>query len=56
MTALGRKHWRHIGSAAAGPKVAAIAAIVKTCRRLDLNLRRYLQDVLPKLGDGPSTA
>jgi len=51
--ALGRKNWLHIGSAAAGPKVVAIAAIVETCRRLDINLRRYLQDVLPKLGDWP---
>ena len=51
--ALGRKNWLHIGSAAAGPKVVAIAAIVETCRRLDLNLRRYLQDVLPKLGAWP---
>jgi len=51
--ALGRKNWLHIGSAAAGPKVAALASIVETCRRLDLNLRRYLQDVLPKLGDWP---
>ena len=52
--ALGRKNWRPIGSAAAGPKVAAIAAIVATCRRLDSNLRRYLQAVLPKLGAWPS--
>ena len=49
--ALGRKNWLHIGSAAAGPKVVAIAAIVETCRRLDINLRGYLQDVLPKLGE-----
>ena len=51
--ALGRKNWLHIGSAAAGPKVVAIAAVVETCRRSDINLRRYLQDVLPKLGDWP---
>ena len=51
--ALGRKNWLHLGSATAGPKVAAIAAIVGTCRRLDINLRAYLLDVLPKLGDWP---
>jgi len=52
--ALGRKNWLHIGSQEAGPKVAAIASIVETCRRLDINLRTYLKDVLPKLGDWPA--
>jgi hypothetical protein len=51
--ALGRKNWLHIGSEAAGPKVAAIASIVETCRRLDINLRNYLNDVLPRLGQWP---
>jgi hypothetical protein len=51
--ALGRKNWLHIGSPEAGPKVAAIASIVETCRRLDINLRAYLGDVLPKLGQWP---
>ena len=43
----------HIGSPEAGPKVAAIASIVETCRRMDINLRAYLRDVLPQLGDWP---
>jgi transposase len=51
--ALGRKNWLHVGSPEAGPKVAAIASIVETCRRLHLNLRAYLNDVLPKLPDWP---
>jgi transposase len=51
--ALGRKNWLHIGRPEAGPKVAAIASIVETCRRLDINLREYLRDVLPKLGEWP---
>jgi hypothetical protein len=33
--------------------VAAIASIVETCRRLDINLRKYLKDVLPRLGQWP---
>jgi len=53
--ALGRKNWLHLGSPEVGPKVAAIASIVETCRRLDINLRTYLSDVLPKLGDWPIT-
>jgi transposase len=52
--ALGRKNWLHIGRPEVGPKVAAIASIVETCRRLDINLRAYLSDVLPKLGEWPS--
>lgn len=52
--AIGRKNWLHIGSEEAGPKVAAIASIVETCRRLDINLRAYLKDVLPRLGQWPS--
>ena len=51
--ALGRKNWLHVGSPEAGPKIAAIASIVETCRRLDINLRNYLRDVLPKLGQWP---
>lgn len=51
--ALGRKNWLHVGSPEAGPKIAAIASIVETCRRLDINLRDYLRDVLPKLGEWP---
>jgi transposase len=50
---LGRKNWLHIGSEQAGPKIAAIASIVETCRRLEVNLRQYLNDVLPKLGQWP---
>ncbi len=53
--ALGRKNWLHIGSPQAGPKVAAMASIMETCRRLDIHLRDYLSDVLPRLGDWPIT-
>lgn len=51
--ALGRKNWLHVGSPEAGQKVAAIVSIVETCRRLDINLREYLLDILPKLGTWP---
>ena len=49
--ALGRKNWIHIGSAQAGPKVAAILSIVETCRRLQIPARKYLAAVLPGLAD-----
>jgi transposase len=51
--ALGRKNWLHVGSQEAGPKLAAIMSIVETCRRLDIQLRLYLRNVLPKLGSWP---
>ena len=47
--ALGRKNWLHVGSAKAGPKVAAILSIVESCRRLRLPLKDYLLAVLPGL-------
>ena len=47
--ALGRKNWLRVGSAEAGPKVAAILSVVETSKRLGLDLRAYLADVLPRL-------
>ena len=47
--ALGRKNWLHVGSAKAGPKVAAILSIVESCRRLGVPVKEYLLDVLPGL-------
>lgn len=49
--ALGRKNWLHVGSAQAGPKVAAILSVVESCRRLKLPPREYLGAVLPGLAD-----
>ena len=51
--ALGRKNWLHIGSIKAGPKIAAIASVVESCRRLQLPVTDYLLDVLPGLGNRP---
>ena len=45
--ALGRKNWLHVGSAQAGPKVAAILSVVESCRRLGVPIKHYLLDVLP---------
>lgn len=49
--AVGRKNWIHIGSEAAGPRIAAIVSIMETCRRLKINVRDYLMDVLPGLSE-----
>ena len=47
--ALGRKNWLHVGSAKAGPKVAAILSIIEYCRRLRVPVREYLLNILPGL-------
>ena len=47
--ALGRKNWLHIGSPAAAPSVAAIISVVESCKRMGINVRTYLSDVLPRL-------
>jgi hypothetical protein len=48
--ALGRRNCLHLGDRSAGPKLAVIISIVETRRRLDINLREYPSDVLPRLG------
>jgi transposase len=50
---LGRKNWLHIGSEEAGPKVAAVMSVMETCKRLQINVREYLEDVLPRIADWP---
>ena len=47
--ALGRKNWIQIGRESAGPKVAALLSVLETSKRLKLNAREYLQEVLPVL-------
>jgi transposase len=47
--ALGRKNWLHVGSAQAGPKVAAILSVVASCRRLGVSVKGYFTAVLPGL-------
>jgi transposase len=47
--ALGRKNWIHLGHKDAGPKVAAILSVIESCRRLAINPRHYLADILPGL-------
>jgi transposase len=51
--ALGRKNWIHIGSAQAGPRIAAILSVVESCRRMKLPVRNYLAAVLPGLANLP---
>jgi transposase len=45
--ALGRKNWLHVGSQQSGPKLAAIISVIESCRRLGVQVKDYLLDVLP---------
>jgi hypothetical protein len=46
---LGRKNWLHIGAPSAAPAVAAIISVVESGKRMGLNVRSYLSEVLPRL-------
>lgn len=52
--ALGRKNWLHIGDEKAGPRIAAILSVMETCRRLGINERAYMEDILPRIGNHPT--
>ena len=49
--ALGRKNWIHVGHKDAGPRIAAILSVIESCRRLGLNPRLYLANILPGLAN-----
>jgi len=53
--AVGRKNWQHLGSEEAGPNMAAIISVIETCHRLNIPVREYLLDVLPKLQHGKAS-
>lgn len=46
---LGARNWMFIGREEAGGKAAVIYTIIENCRRLDINPREYLEDVLTRL-------
>ncbi len=48
-TKLGAKNWLFIGAEHAGEKSAIIYTLVENCRRLGLDTRDYLEDVLTRL-------
>ena len=48
-TKLGAKNWLFIGCAKAGQKAAILYTIVENCRRLGIDTREYLEDVLTRL-------
>jgi transposase len=48
-TKLGAKNWLFLGNAESGQKCAILYTIVENCRRLSINPKEYLTDVLTRL-------
>jgi len=48
-TALGKKNWMFIGHPDAGQRSAIIYTLLQSCRRLGINPREYLHDVLTRI-------
>jgi transposase len=46
---LGRKNWMHLGSELGGEMAATYLTLVSNCKRLEINPREYLEDVLTRL-------
>ena len=48
-TAVGKKNWLFIGHPEAGERSAIIYTLLENCKRLSINPRDYLHDVLTRL-------
>lgn len=48
-TKLGAKNWLFIGCREAGQRAAILYTLVENCRRLGIDTREYLEDVLTRL-------
>ncbi len=51
--ALGRKNWLFLGSEAGGRTAAILMSFCATCRKLKINTRAYLTDVLKRINSHP---
>jgi transposase len=46
---IGRKNWLFFGSEEGGKAMGTLMSIVQTCRRMKINVREYLEDVLRRI-------
>jgi hypothetical protein len=51
--AIGRKNWLFAGSAEGGRWAAILFSVTMICRKLGINARLYLEDVLRRIGSHP---
>ena len=52
--AIGRKNWLFVGSDRGGHAAAILLSLVQTCRRLEINPREYLEDVMRRIMSYPA--
>ena len=52
--AIGRKNWLFVGSDRGGHGAAILLSLVQTCRRLKINPREYLEDVMRRIMSYPA--
>jgi transposase len=46
---IGRKNWLFFGSEEGGKAMGTLMSIVQTCRRMKINVKEYLEDVLRRI-------
>ena len=51
---IGRKNWQFVGSENGGQAAATILSLIQTCRNLDINPQKYLEDVLRRIMSHPA--
>lgn len=52
--AIGRKNWMFVGSAQGGEAAAIAISLVQSCRRLNINPREYLEDIMRRIMSHPA--
>lgn len=52
--AIGRKNWLFVGNETTGQQTAILLSVTQTCRRLGIDVRAYLTDVLASINGYPS--
>jgi transposase len=50
---LGRKNWMFIGSPTAGKSMGVLYSFVQTCRAMNIDPQKYLEDIFRRLMSHP---
>jgi len=50
---IGRKNWMFLGSCSGGEAAGILMSLVQTCRRMDIDVFSYLDDVLRRINGHP---
>jgi len=52
---IGRKNWLFFGSENGGKAMGTLMSIVQTCRRMKINVREYIEDVMRRINGHPQS-